>query len=92
MGFAVNRRHGRLMTPTFKVLLEGGAFLCAWALGRAMLPGIFLLIDRKNLKLARNRALDGWTHRNFPEANRAGEVFMERFLDDLEHRYPGSTA
>ncbi len=36
------------------------------------------------------RALDGWTHRNFPQAHRAAEVFPERFLDDLEHRYPES--
>jgi hypothetical protein len=37
------------------------------------------------------RALQGWTQRSFPQAHRAGTVFLERFLDDLEHRYPGST-
>jgi len=37
------------------------------------------------------RSLEGWTQRNFPKAHRAGVDFLERFLDDLEHRYPGAT-
>jgi hypothetical protein len=35
--------------------------------------------------------LERWTERTFPQAHHAGVSFIERFLDDLEHRYPGST-
>jgi hypothetical protein len=37
------------------------------------------------------RALDGWTQRRFPKVHRASMSFLERYLNDLEHRYPGST-
>jgi len=37
------------------------------------------------------RTLEGWTQRRFPQAHRASMSFLDRFLDDLEHRYPGST-
>jgi hypothetical protein len=38
------------------------------------------------------RTLEGRTQRRFPQAHRASMSFLNRFLDDLEHRYPGSTA
>jgi hypothetical protein len=37
------------------------------------------------------RAADEWSRRRFPQAHRAGMRFLERYLDDLERRYPGST-
>lgn len=37
------------------------------------------------------RAVECWTEGRFPQAHRAGVGFLERFLDDLERRYPGST-
>jgi len=41
MGFAVNCRHGRIVTPTFRVLLESGGFFCTNTLGMANLPRVF---------------------------------------------------
>jgi hypothetical protein len=38
------------------------------------------------------RKLEGWAQRRFPKAHRSGVNFLERYLDDLERRYPGSTA
>jgi hypothetical protein len=37
------------------------------------------------------RAVEGIMRGYFPRAHRAGMVFLERYLDDLERRYPGST-
>jgi hypothetical protein len=37
------------------------------------------------------RAIEVWTRRRFPRAHRAGIGFLDRYLDDLEHRYPGAT-
>jgi hypothetical protein len=37
------------------------------------------------------RTIDGWMRRRFPGAHRAGMAFLDRYLDDLERRYPGST-
>jgi hypothetical protein len=37
------------------------------------------------------RTLEGWTRRRFPNAHQASMSFLERYLDDLERRYPGST-
>ena len=37
------------------------------------------------------RAIDGWTCKRFPKAHRAGREFLNRYLDDLERRYPNST-
>jgi hypothetical protein len=34
--------------------------------------------------------VDGWFRRRFPKAHRDGMTQIARFLDDLEHRYPGS--
>jgi hypothetical protein len=38
------------------------------------------------------RTVEGWTRKRFPQAHRAGMRFLERYLDDLERRYPGSTS
>jgi hypothetical protein len=38
------------------------------------------------------KALEGWMRRNCPQAHRAGVSFLERFLEDLEHRFPDSTS
>jgi hypothetical protein len=37
------------------------------------------------------RAIEGWAGRHFPKAHRAGMWFLDRYLDDLERRYPDST-
>jgi len=37
------------------------------------------------------RAIEGWAARHFPTAHRAGMRFLDRYLDDLEQRYPNST-
>jgi hypothetical protein len=35
--------------------------------------------------------IEGWMQRRFPETHRAGRDQLDRFLSDLERRYPGST-
>src|SRR5262249_26750887 len=35
--------------------------------------------------------VDGWLRRRFPTVHRKGMAQIERFLSDLERRYPGST-
>jgi hypothetical protein len=35
--------------------------------------------------------VEGWVKRRFPEAHRKGMGHINRFLADLERRYPGST-
>ena len=37
------------------------------------------------------RAIEGWARKRFPTAHRAGMQFLDRYLDDLERRYPDST-
>ena len=37
------------------------------------------------------RAIDAWTCKRFRKAQRAGMEFLNRYLDDLELRYPNST-
>ena len=37
------------------------------------------------------RAIDGWARKRFPTAHRVGMQFLDRYLDDLERRYPDST-
>ncbi len=37
------------------------------------------------------RAIEGWAGRHFPRAHQAGMTFLDRYLDDLERRYPNST-
>jgi hypothetical protein len=34
--------------------------------------------------------VDAWFHRRFPTMYRKGMTQVERFVDDLDHRYPGS--
>jgi hypothetical protein len=34
------------------------------------------------------RAIEGWAGRHFPKAHLAGMRFLDRYLDDLERRYP----
>jgi hypothetical protein len=43
MGFAVNRRHGWLMTPTFKVFLEGRGFFMRLGPRESHVPESFFL-------------------------------------------------
>jgi hypothetical protein len=33
---------------------------------------------------------DRWTQRRFPQSHRIGMRYVERFIDDLEKRYPGT--
>jgi hypothetical protein len=35
--------------------------------------------------------VEGWLRQRFPESHRMGRRHLERFLSDLERRYPGST-
>jgi hypothetical protein len=35
--------------------------------------------------------VEGWFRRRFPSIHRKGRGQIERFLSDLERRYPGST-
>jgi len=37
------------------------------------------------------RSIDGWAHKRFPKVHQAGMAFLNRYLDDLELRYPNST-
>jgi hypothetical protein len=37
------------------------------------------------------RAIDVWARKRFPKVHRAGMSFLDRYLDDLERRYPGAT-
>jgi hypothetical protein len=37
------------------------------------------------------RAIEGWASQHFPGAHRSGMLFLDRFVADLERRYPGST-
>jgi hypothetical protein len=37
------------------------------------------------------RILEGWAQRRFPKAHDLSMSFLDRFLDDLERRYPEST-
>jgi len=37
------------------------------------------------------RAIEGWAGKHFPKAHLAGMRFLDRYLDDLERRYPDST-
>jgi hypothetical protein len=50
-----------------------------------MLAGVVTLCPRGL------RTVEDWSRRRFPKAHRAGMGFLERFLDDPERRYPGST-
>ena len=36
-------------------------------------------------------AIDGWARKHFPKVHLAGMRFLDRYLDDLERRYPDST-
>jgi hypothetical protein len=33
---------------------------------------------------------DRWTQKRFPQSHRIGMRYVERFIDDLEKRYPGT--
>ena len=35
--------------------------------------------------------VEGWLRQRFPQSHRQGRRHLERFLSDLERRYPGST-
>ena len=37
------------------------------------------------------RSVDGWARKRFPKVHRAGIAFLNRYLDDLELRFPDST-
>jgi len=37
------------------------------------------------------QTVEAWARRRFPGAHGAAMNFLERYLDDLERRYPGST-
>ncbi len=37
------------------------------------------------------RAIEGWSRKRFPTTHRLSMRFLDRYLDDLERRYPNST-
>jgi hypothetical protein len=60
------------------VVLPGPGAPALVAGGLMLWPGAFGKVER-------------WFHRRFPEAHRKGIGHINRFLSDLERRYPGST-
>ena len=60
------------------VVLPGPGAPALVAGGLMLWPGAFGKVER-------------WVHRRFPEAHRKGIGHINRFLSDLERRYPGST-
>jgi hypothetical protein len=60
------------------VVLPGPGAPALVAGGLMLWPGAFGKVER-------------WIHRRFPEAHRKGIGHINRFLSDLERRYPGST-
>ncbi len=60
------------------VVLPGPGAPALVAGGLILWPGAFGKVER-------------WVHRRFPDAHRKGIGHINRFLSDLERRYPGST-
>ena len=60
------------------VVLPGPGAPALVAGGLMLWPGAFGKVER-------------WMHRRFPDAHRKGIGHINRFLSDLERRYPGST-
>ncbi len=60
------------------VVLPGPGAPALLAGGLMLWPGAFGKVER-------------WVHRRYPEAHRKGMGHINRFLSDLERRYPGST-
>ncbi len=85
------RRIDRLPTEVILLLLTTGIFT-------GMLPpppgpfDLTIIISGGVVLWPRGlRAIEGWAAKHFPRAHRAGTRFLDRYLDDLERRYPDST-
>jgi hypothetical protein len=37
------------------------------------------------------RTIESWARKRFPTAHRSGTLFLNRYFEDLERRFPGST-
>jgi hypothetical protein len=90
-------RHLKPSTKIERLTKDVGFLLMATGMVTGMLPpppGPFdmslMLIGGVALWPRGLRSLDGWTQRRFPRAHQAGMCFLERFLDDLDRRYPPS--
>jgi hypothetical protein len=73
---------------------ELGALLVSAGVIGLVLPGPgipALMAGGLMLWPKRFSAAEGWLQRRFPETHRKGRGQLQRFLDDLERRYPGST-
>jgi len=88
---AISRRIDRLPTEVGVLLLTAGII-------NGMLPpppgpfDLTIIVSGGVVLWPRGfRAIEGWAGRHFPKAHRAGMQFLDRYLDDLERRYPDST-
>lgn len=78
--------------------MEVGVLLMATGLTTGMLPpptgpfDMMIILSGGLVLWPRGlRALAGWAEKRSPTAHRAGLSFLDRFLADLERRYPHST-
>jgi hypothetical protein len=96
--------HGAIGTPRASTRIEQipkevGVLLLAAGMVTGMLPpppGPFdlslMLAGGVTLWPRGLRTVEGWSRRRFPQAHRTAMSFLERYLDDLERRYPDSTS
>jgi hypothetical protein len=77
-----------------KLPSEIGVLLLVMGVAGLMLPGPvgspFVIAGGVALWPAGFRKVEGWFQRRAPRLYRVGMDQMERYLDDLENRYPGS--
>ncbi len=74
---------------------EIGVLLIAIGIAGLLLPGPvgspFVLAGGLVLWPSRFNGLEYWFERKFPGLHRSGAAQIDRYLSDLERRYPGST-
>lgn len=75
---------------------EVGALLIVIGIAGVLLPGPvgspFILAGGLVLWPSGFNRVEGWFERKFPGLHRSGVTQIDRYLGDLERRYPGSTA
>ena len=79
-----------------KLPKEVGALLIAIGIAGLLLPGPvgspFVLAGGLVLWPSGFNRVEGWFEKKFPGLHRSGVTQIDRYLGDLERRYPGSTA
>lgn len=92
--FAVRRPETSLVHRLDRLPPEIGALLIVVGTAGVLLPGPvgspFLLAGGLALWPSAFRRAEGWLERSSPRLFAEGMLQMERFLIDLERRYPGS--